>query len=186
MRLLAWNGRLPGRSRWPRGFAQATGTLIQAAQTDTSQALNPKSLVSTTNKLQQFVAEFERLECFTLRQHNVPVVIENRGVALLALSRSARSAEPTRGKQRQEQTYPIHRESCELVDADRDHLPPAASFPRGRPRFDEGAQAARPLGLARFGSAARTAKPMFVGRAAKGGEAVDGFPSRRGPAIPVP
>jgi hypothetical protein len=30
--------------------------------------LNPKSLVSTTNKLQQFVAEVERLECLTLRR----------------------------------------------------------------------------------------------------------------------
>jgi hypothetical protein len=64
---------------------QATGTLIQAAQTDTSQALNPKSLVSTTNKLQQFVAEFERLECFTLRQCDVPVIVAIGGAALLAL-----------------------------------------------------------------------------------------------------
>ncbi|MGA9216563.1 MAG: hypothetical protein WBZ54_15265, partial [Methylocella sp.] len=45
---------------------QASGTLVQAAQTDTSQALNPKSLVSTTNKLQQFVARFETLECLTM------------------------------------------------------------------------------------------------------------------------
>jgi hypothetical protein len=57
------------------------------AQTDTSQALNPKSLVSTTNKLQQFVAEVERLECFILRQRNVAVIVESGGAALLALSR---------------------------------------------------------------------------------------------------
>jgi hypothetical protein len=62
---------------------QATGTLIQAAQTDTSQALNPKSLVSTTNKLQQFVAEVERLECFILRQRNVAVIVEIGGAEFL-------------------------------------------------------------------------------------------------------
>jgi hypothetical protein len=46
--------------------------------------LNPKSLVSTTNKLQQFVAEVERLECFTLRQRDVAVIVESGGAALLA------------------------------------------------------------------------------------------------------
>jgi hypothetical protein len=65
---------------------KATGALIQAAQTNTAQALNPKSQVSTTNKLQQFVAEFERLECFTLRQCDVPVIVERERAALLALS----------------------------------------------------------------------------------------------------
>jgi hypothetical protein len=59
----------------------------QGALTNTAQALNPKSLVSTTNKLQQFVAEFEILDCSTLRQCDVLVIVERGGAALLAQSR---------------------------------------------------------------------------------------------------
>jgi hypothetical protein len=83
---------------------QANGTLRQTAPTYTAQALNPKSLVSTTNKLQQFVAEVERLECFTLIHCDLPIVIEIGGAALLALSWQARVAYSTRGNQRHQQT----------------------------------------------------------------------------------
>jgi hypothetical protein len=34
--------------------------------------------------LQQFVAEFERLECFTLRQCDVPVIVERERAAFLS------------------------------------------------------------------------------------------------------
>ena len=69
MRLFAWNGRFARtvlRAAAPLSCRQPE-RLIQAAGTDTSQALNSNSLVLTTNKLQQFVAEFERLDCLTSR-----------------------------------------------------------------------------------------------------------------------
>jgi hypothetical protein len=56
-----------------------------------AQALNPKSLVSTTNKLQQIVAEVDRLECFTLRQCDVPVIVERESAALRVELVSARA-----------------------------------------------------------------------------------------------
>jgi hypothetical protein len=39
---------------------------------DGSQALNPKTLAPSTNKLQQFVAEFERLQCLTTQPRGLP------------------------------------------------------------------------------------------------------------------
>jgi hypothetical protein len=116
---------------------QATRTLIQAAQTDTSQGLNPKSLVSTTNKLQQFVSEVERLECFTLRQRDVAVIVERGGSALLALSWQAPGGLFHARKASHEPTYPSYRESCDIVDGDRDHLARLILNSRGRSRsFD--------------------------------------------------
>src|ERR1700730_7547294 len=44
---------------------------------------------------------------------DVPVIVEIGGAALLALRLEARGADSTRGKQRHEQTYHIHRDSCE-------------------------------------------------------------------------
>src|SRR5580704_13094583 len=91
MRLFAWSGRLPGLSFAPPARLRASKQqLMQAAQTDPSQALNPKSLVSTTNKLQQFVAEVEKLECFILRQRNVAVIVE-RGDSQSCLSSCPRA-----------------------------------------------------------------------------------------------
>jgi hypothetical protein len=56
-----------------------------------AQALNPKSPVSTTNKLQQIVAEVERLERFTLRQSDVPGIVKRESAALRVEPVSARA-----------------------------------------------------------------------------------------------
>ena len=88
MRLFAWNGRF-ARTVFRDGRAASCKQQerlykpLQADHTDTPQALNPKSLVSTTNKLQQFVAEVERMECLTLRPCDVPVIVEIGAAAFL-------------------------------------------------------------------------------------------------------
>lgn len=78
MRLFARNDSVRTVCRGSHA-ASCKQQLIQAAQTDTAQALNPKSLVSTTNKLQQFVAEVERLELANFETVRVPVIDESGG-----------------------------------------------------------------------------------------------------------
>jgi hypothetical protein len=140
--------------------------------------LNPKSLVSTTNKLQQFVSEVERLECFTLRQRDVAVIVERGGSALLALSWSARAGLFHAWKATHEATYPSHRESCDIVDGDREHLARLILNSRGRSRsFGKGGKASRPLGLCDAATGQGKARPRGRFSAAQINRRLDQHPS---------